>query len=173
MCIAKYSIGKVQEATSSLKALKFHVPRLPRPESSASTQKYTTIWTFRGIMLLRMEQAGIKSLLVGDIDLDKFVSMNPDERGNLEKLRKAYRDTVGTVQQLVALCDYPRPELLSMVCCFAGDSCLDSVDIDTIDVPTWQAKRRQLERRHGMSPHLAQLCKKMLGAESSVQCPCA
>ena len=112
MCIAKYSIGKVQEATSILKALKFHVPRLPRPESSASFEKYTTLWTFRGIMLLRMEQAGMKSLLVGDMDLDQFVSMNPDESGNLEKLRTANRDTVDTVQQLVALCDYPTPRAL-------------------------------------------------------------
>ena len=112
-------------------------------------------------MLLRMEQAGMRSLPVGDIDLDTFNSMNPDVKGNVEKLVLANKDTVGTVRQLVALCDCPRPELLSCVCCFAVDKCLDSVDIGTVDVPAWVAKRRELEQQQGMPPHLAQVCKKM------------
>ena len=60
-----YSNGQVQRATSIIKGLNYHVPRLPRPVSSGSKDKYTTIWTFRGIMLLRMEQAGMKSLPLG------------------------------------------------------------------------------------------------------------
>ena len=164
MCMWKYSIGKVQEATSILRGLKFAVPRLPRPVSSDSKDKYTTIWTFRGIMLLRMEQAGMKSLPLGKIDLHTFSSMNPDEKGNVEKIVTASQDTVRTVRGLVALCNCPRPELLSMVCCFAGDKCMDTVDIDTMDVKAWVAKRRQLERQYGISPHLAQVCKKMRGS---------
>ena len=172
MCIRTSSIEKVQEASSILNGLKFNVPRFPRPVSKGSQEKYTTVWTFRGIMLLRMEQAGMKSLPLGDIDLGKFVSMNPDEKGNLEKLRRAHKDTVGTVRQLVALCECKRPELLSMVCCFAGGRSMDSVDIDTLDVPAWAAKWRQLERQHGMSPHIASVCKKMRAAQvCSVQCP--
>ena len=51
--------------------------------------KYTTLWTFRGIMLLRMEQAGMKSLPLGRISVAKFVKMNPvegdaKEHGHLE-----------------------------------------------------------------------------------------
>ena len=129
--------------------------------SSDSKEKYTTVWTFRGIMLLRMEQAGMKSLPLGRISLPEFATMNPDQKGNLEKLIVANRDKVSSVQQLLALCDNPRPELLSMVCCFAGDRCFDSIDVETIDVQAWATKRKQLERLHGMSPHVAEVCKKM------------
>ena len=87
--------------------------------------------------------------------------MNPDQKGNLEKLIVANRDKVSSVQQLLALCDNPCPELLSMVCCFAGDRCFDSIDVETIDVQAWATKRKQLERLHGMSPHVAEVCKKM------------
>ena len=147
--------------------MKFKVPRLPRPVSSDSKEKYTTVWTFRGIMLLRMEQAGRKSLPLGRIDLGTFATMNPDQKGNLEKLIAGYwlplekLRAVSSVQQLLALCNNPRPELLSMICCFAGDKCFDLIDIDTIDVQGWARKRTQLARLHGMSQHVAQLCKKM------------
>ena len=148
---------------STLKGLSFHVPRLPRPMSRGGADPYTTIWTFRGIMLLRMRQAGVKSLPIGSIGMDLFTAMNPDEKGHVEKLVKSLRNRGEkcTVPQLVALCGHPRPELLSMVCCFAGDQSLDSVDIDSANVAAWTAKRKQLERQHGMTPHLAQVCKKM------------
>ena len=149
----------MQTASSIIQGLKFKVPRLPRPVYGKA--KYTTIWTFRGIMLLRMEQAGMKSLPLGGIRLDKFANMNPDQKGNLEKLIMGNRDTVSSVQQLIALCGKPRPELLSMLCCFAADQCFDSIDIENIDVQAWATKRKQLERLQGMSPHVAQVCKKM------------
>ena len=130
--------------------------------SSDSKEKYTTVWTFRGIMLLRMEQAGMKSLPLGRISLPEFATMNPDQKGSLEKLIGVNKHrNVSSVQQLLALCDNPRPELLSMVCCFAGDRCFDSIDVETIDVQAWVTKREQLERLHGMSPHVAEVCKKM------------
>ena len=136
-----------------------HCARLPCPVASASKDKYTTIWSFRGIMLLRMEQVGTKSLPLGKIDLHTFSSMNPDEKGHMEKIMTASQDTVHTVCGLVALCSCSRPELLSMVCCFAGDKCMDTVDMGTSDVKVWIANRWQIERQYGMSPHLAQLCK--------------
>ena len=128
--------------------------------SSDNKEKYTTVWTFRGIMLLRMEQAGMKSLPLGRISLTEFATMNPDQKGDLEKLLLP-PSRWASVQQLLALCDNPRPELLSMVCCFAGDRCFDSIDVETIDVQAWATKRKQLERLHGMSPHVAEVCKKM------------
>ena len=103
----------------------------------------------------------MKSLPVGGISLDKFASMNPDQKGNLKKLIAGNRTTVSSVQQLLALCNNPRPELLSMICCFAGDKCFDLIDIDTIDVQSWAMKRKQLERLYGMPPHVAHVCKKM------------
>ena len=160
-CMCKYSNGEVQRATSIIRGLKSNVPRVPRAGPSDSKGKYTTVWTFKGIMLLRMEQVGMKSLPLGGISLDKFASMNPDQKGNLEKLIAGNRTTVSSVQQLLALCNNPRPELLSMICCFVGDKCFDLIDIDTIDVQAWARKRKQLERLHGMSQHVAQLCKKM------------
>ena len=166
-CMCKYSLGQVRTATSNIMRLKFTVPRLPRALPSDSKEKYTTVWTFRGIMLLRMEQVGMKYLPLGGITLDKFASMNPDQKGNLEKLIAVYCHpleklrAVSSVQQLLALCNNPRPELLSMTCCFAGDKCFDLIDIDTIDVQAWAMKRKQLERLHVMPPHVAQVCKKM------------
>ena len=136
------------------------MPRLPRSGPSDGKETHTTIWTFRGIMLLRMVQAGMKSLPLGGISIDKFASMNPDQKGNLKKIIK--RNAVSSVQQLLKLCGNPRPELLSMVCCFAGDRCFDSLDIDTIDVPAWARARKHLELLHGMSPHVAHVCKHML-----------
>ena len=123
--------------------------------------KYTTLWTFRGIMLLRMEQAGMKSLPLGRISVAKFVKMNPDQTGKLMKIITARADKVGAVQELVTLCGGPCPELLSMVCCFAGDKCMDTVDIDTMDDEVWIETRKRLERQYGMPPHLSQVCKKM------------
>ena len=161
-----YSNGQVQRATSIIKGLNYHAPRLPRPVSKKNSKdKYTAIWTFRGIMLLRMEQAGMKSLPLGGITLDKFAIMSPDQKGHVDKLIAANRATVSSVKQLVALCDNPRPEILSCVCCFAGDKCFDSLDLDTIDIAAWARMRKQLKRSHGMTPHVAQVCKKMLGKD--------
>ena len=89
--IGIYSIGQVQEAMSTLKGLSFNVPRLPRPVSRGGADPYTTIWTFRGIMLLRMRQAGVKSLRIGSIGMDKFTTMNPDQKGHVEKLVKRHQ----------------------------------------------------------------------------------
>ena len=93
--------------------------------------------------------------------MDKFASMKRDQKGRTKKLIAGNRTTVSSVQQLLALCNNPRPELVSMICCFAGDKCFDLIDIDTIDVQAWARKRKQLERLHGMPPHVAQVCKKM------------
>ena len=96
--------------------------------------------------------------------MDKFASMNPDQKGRLKKLIDMFycnRRIVSSVQQLLALCNNPRPELLSMICCFAGDKCFDLIDIDTIDVQAWTMKRTQLERLHDMPQQVAHLCKKM------------
>ena len=112
-------------------------------------------------MLLRMDQAGMKSLPLGKIDLHKLSNMNPDAKGHLEKIMTASQDTVHTLSGLVRLCNCSRPELLPMVCCCDGDTCMDTVDIVIMDVKVWIAKRWQLECRYGTSPHLAQLCKKM------------
>ena len=128
---------------------------------SNTKEKYATIWTFRGIMLLRMAQVGIKSLPLGGISLGNSASMNPDQKGHLEKLISSNRSTVPSVKQLIALCGNPHPELLSMVCCFVGDRCFDSIDVDTMDLQAWVRKREQLRRLHGMPPHVAQVCKKM------------
>ena len=165
MC--KYSLGQVQTASSIIRRSTSNVPRLPRAWPSDSKEKHTTVWTFRGIMLLRMEQVGVKSLPLGGITLDKSASMNPDQKGNLEKLAAVYchplekLKAVSSVQQLLALCNNPRPELVSMICCFAGDTCFDLIDIDTIDVQSWARKRKQLDCLHGMSQHVAHVCKKM------------
>ena len=54
-------------------------------------------------MLLGMEQAGMKSLPLGKIDLHTFSNMNPYEKGHLENTITACQDTVHTVGGLVAL----------------------------------------------------------------------
>ena len=118
-------------------------------------------------MLLRMEQVGMKSLPVGDITLHNFANMNPDQKGNLKKLidQKGNFKNKGldlsNVNQLLAMCGNPRPELVSMMCCFAGDRCFDAIDMDIVDVQAWVRMREQLRRLHGMQPHVAQVCKKM------------
>ena len=70
--------------------------------SSDSKEKYTTIGTLRGIMLLRMEQVGMKSLPLGNITLHDFANMNPDQKGNLKKLINP--KIASSVQELLTLC---------------------------------------------------------------------
>ena len=64
-------------------------------------------------MLLRMDQAGMKSLPLGKIDLHKLSNMNPDAKGHLEKVMTANQDIVHTVCGLVTLCNCSRPELFA------------------------------------------------------------
>ena len=90
----------------------------------------------------------MNSLPLGRISLAKFVKMNPDQTGKLMKIIMARADKVGTVQELVTICGGPRPELLCMVCCFAGDKCMDTVDIDTMDHEVWIETRKRLERQY-------------------------
>ena len=78
------------------------MPRLPRSGPSDGKETHTTIWTFRGIMLLQMVQVGMQSLPLGGISLDEFASMNPDQKGNLKKLINP--KIASSVQELLTLC---------------------------------------------------------------------
>ena len=103
----------------------------------------------------------MKSLPLGNITLHDFANMNPDQKGNLKKIIAAKHFEVSSVKQLITMCGNPRPELVSMVCCFAGDRCFDAIDMDTVDVQAWVRMREHLRRLHGMQPHVAHVCKKM------------
>ena len=111
-CMCKYSNGEVQRATSTIRGLKFNVPRLPRARPSDSKEKYATVWTFRGIMLLRMEQVGMKSLPLGGISLDKFANMDPDQKGSLEKLIAGNRTTCVQCPAVARTVQQPTPRAL-------------------------------------------------------------
>ena len=84
--------------------------------------------------MLRMDQAGMKSLPLGKINLHKLSNMNPDAKGHLEKIMTANQDIVHTVCGLVHFATAHAQSSLPMVCWFAGDKCMDTVDIDTMDV---------------------------------------
>ena len=126
-----------------IRGLEFQVPRLPRSGSSDGKETHTTIWTFRGIMLLQMVQVGMQSLPLGGISLDEFASMNPDQKGNLDKLIAGNRSTVYSVQQLLKLCG-----VHGVLLCWGQMLRLRRC---------WE----QLRRLHGMSPHVAQVRKKL------------
>ena len=126
----------MKEATRLLQKMPGQVPRLPSPDPGDSDQKarYTSLWTFRGVMLLRMQQAGVMRLKVDNIALEIFCRMNPDEGKHLFRLMQANRASIRTTRDLLQHCGFQRPELLSMELCLANDRGLDRVDFENVDV---------------------------------------
>ena len=138
------------------------VPRLPRPAARATKEKYTTLWTFRGCMLLRMHQAGRRKLAVGDIPLRTFCRMNPDENENLLRIVNANRRKIVTTRDLLQHCGVSgvqRPEYLSAELCLAGDRGLDSLDHREADMKLWRAEWQAVKAKDGLSPHIACVAK--------------
>ena len=151
--------SKMTEATQLLHAMPGRVPRLPSSLSGDVKAKYTSAWTFRGVMLLRMQQAGFKKLNVDNIALATFCRMNPDENENMLRVRDANRSTIHTTRELLQHCGVQRPELLSMEMCLAGDQGLDKVDVEKEDVRQWKRAKHDLMKRHRMTPHIACIAK--------------
>ena len=155
---------QVVRGLGKLKALRASVPRLPRPAAGAAKDKYTTLWTFRGCMLLRMHQAGRFKLAVRDIPLRAFCRMNPDENENLLRIVNSNRKSIRTTSDLLRHCgsrSAQRPELLSAELCLAGDRGLDSIDLDQADLKLWRDAKQELKDKDGMSPHIACIAKEV------------
>ena len=153
---------QVVQGLRELKALPASVPRLPRPAAHAMQDKYTTLWTFRGCMLLRMQQAGRRKLAVGDVPLRAFCRMNPDQTQNLIRIVNSNRQTIHTTSDLLqhfGASSVQRPELLSAELCLASDRGLDSVDIEQADLKLWRAVKQELKEKDGLSPHIACIAK--------------
>ena len=152
---------KMTEATRLLHKMPGHVPRLPAPLSGDVHEKakYTSAWTFRGVMVLRMQQAGVKKLRVDDIALQTFIRMNPDEGSHMLRVFNANRCTIHTTRDFLQHCGVQRPELLSMEMCLASDRGLDKVDVETEDVRQWKQAKHDLRKRHRMCPHIACIAK--------------
>ncbi len=150
--------SRVKSSLQSLRGLRFKVPRLPRPASTAD-DKYTTLWTLRACMLLRMRQARVTELPVGDVSLRRFCTMNPDESHHVKRIYHANKAHIKSTRDLVRLCGAERPELLSMELCLASDRGLDNVDIHNIDVNQWRCVKSKLKAKIGMNPHIAVIAK--------------
>ena len=162
--------SKMTEATRLLHQMPRPVPRLPVvgpvPRLSAAGPDYTSVWTFRGVMLLRMQQAGVKKLEVDNIGLRTFCRMNPDEDEHMLRVFAANRGTIHTARDLLehcgglrGRCGVPRPELLSMEMRLAGDRGLDKVDVDKACLHQWKQAKHDLRKRHRMCPHIACIAK--------------
>ena len=145
---------KMREATRLLQEMPGQVPRLPAPGADQKA-KYTSMWTFRSVMLLRMRQAGVKKLKVDSIGLQPFLCMNPDECLHMQRVFQANRATIRTTQEFLQHCSVRRPELLSMEMCLACDRGFDKVDMENIDVQRWKQVKDDLRKRHGMCPHIS------------------
>ena len=86
---------KMTEATRLLQEMPGQVPRLPAPGADQKA-KYTSMWTFRSVMLFRMRQAGVKELKVDSIGLQPYLCMNPDECLHIQRVFQANRATIRT-----------------------------------------------------------------------------
>ena len=152
---------KMTEATRLLHKMHGQVPRLPAPVSGDVYEKakYTSAWTVRGVMVLRMQQAGVKNLKVDNIALKPFIRMNPDEGSHMLRVFNANRGTIHTTRDFLQHCGVQRPELLSMEMCLASDRGLDKVDVETEDVRQWKQAKHDLRKRHRMCPHIACIAK--------------
>ena len=153
---------QVAQGLEGLRTLSNSVPRLPRPSVGDKKEKYTTLWTFRGCMMLRMRQAGRQKLKVGAIPLRAFCRMNPDSNENLLRIVQANRRKIFTTSDLLQHCGVAgnrRPEYLSVELCLAGDRGLDSVDMKQADLKLWRAVWQTVKAKDGLSPHIACVAK--------------
>ena len=145
--------NQMTKAWNTLQSLPSATPQLPH--GSKQKYKYTSLWTFRGCMLLRMHQAGIGKLKVGEVPLQKFLCMNPDEHNNLLRVFQANRATIHTTRDFLQHCNVQRPELLSMEFCLASSGALDNVDFENMDVVRWRRVKEELKMGGRLSPHIA------------------
>ena len=109
---------KMREATRLLQEMPGQMPRLPKSCAEEKT-KYTSMWTFRAVMLLRMRQAGVQRLKVDSIGLQHFLCMSPDECQHMQRVFRANRATIRTTKEFLKHCNVRRPELLSAEMCLA------------------------------------------------------
>ena len=121
---------------------------------------YTSVWTFRGVMLLRMQQEGVKKLKVDDIGLRTFCCMNPDEAEHmLQLIEECNIETVTDLVGWLHRHGVSRPELLSMELRLAGDPSLDELDVSHEYLNQWRQAKHDLRKRHRMCPHIARIAK--------------
>ena len=112
-----------------LKALRFSCTRLPPPAPNCKV-KYTTHWTMRCCLLLRMHQHNVRKLQVSDINVKAFCRMCPDETCNLHRIYLAHVKEVRCTSDLLGICHVKSPDLCSMVACLASGPGLDMADLD-------------------------------------------
>ena len=126
------------------------VPRLPIEDGVLA---YSTSWTSRGVLLLKMHIAKV----------------SPDKTKNLHRVFLAGNNnglqkykTIGDLMQDAGR--VRRPELLSMDCCFAGDPALDLVDVtdENLDISPLRAARIRLTKRYKTTPHIAEVIREVM-----------
>ena len=142
------------------------VPRLPIEDGVLA---YSTSWTIRGVLLLKMHIAKVLQLKAGALMPGQFVNMNPDKTNNLHRVFLAGNH--GGVQKYKTIGDLMqdagrlrRPELLSMDFCFAGDPALDLVDVEdeNLDISKFRAAKTRLTKRYKMTPHIAEVIREAM-----------
>ena len=144
--------NKMTVATWLLKQVPGPVPCLP----VAGPADCTSVWTFRGVMLLRMQQEGVKKLKVDNIGLQTFCCMNPDEAEHmLQLIEECNIETVTDLVGWLHRHGVSRPELLSMELRLAGDPSLDELDVSHEYLNQWKQAKHDLRERHRMCPHIA------------------
>ena len=127
---------------------------------SVAGPDYTSVWTFRGVIVLRMQQAGVKKLKVDNIGLQTFCCMNPDEAEHmLQLIEECNIETVTDLVGWLHSHGVSRPELLSMELRLAGDPSLDELDVSHEDLNQWKRAKHDLQERHRMCPHIACIAK--------------
>jgi len=120
------------------------------------------IWTVRLYMMMLMHMQGIEKVRVDrSCSIRAFLGMNPDHSKHLSKLYRSNVSTVHSVRDFLALCgwEHSRPELLSMMTCFAGDRGLKESDFDDAKFSQWCVHRNRLERTLGFAPHCVHVAK--------------
>ena len=130
---------------------------------------YSTSWTIRGVLLLKMHIAKVLQLKAGALMPGQFVSMSPDKTKNLHTVSLAgihgglqkYK-TIGDLMQDAGC--LRRPELLSMDFCFAGDPALALVDVEdeNLDTSKFRAAKTRLTKRYKMTPYIAEVIREAM-----------
>ena len=115
-------------------------------------------------MMALMRRAKVPRLRIDrGFSIRCFLEMNPDQCEHLRRIYQAHNHTVHTVHELVRRCGWEksRPELLSMIACFAGDSGLRDSDFDEFDEDRWWSAYVAARRNLKFNPHCVPLAESM------------
>ena len=117
---------------------------------------YRKFWAIRCSLILRMRQAGISSLKLGDVTVRDFRGLFPDQKDLLTKLAGGRYMLHRKISDVFKDCSYKGPpELFTMWACLIADRSVSRVSLDWLKDHKVNIARayKDLKRSFKLTPH--------------------